>query len=57
VLSATKLPESPVTVSYAPDLEKAYIAEADQYMLGEANLDKTMEAIQTNLQKIIDANK
>ncbi|ASS68263.2 MULTISPECIES: extracellular solute-binding protein [unclassified Paenibacillus] len=57
VLSVTKLPIPPITVSYAGDLEKAYIAEADTYMLGNNDIDKTMASIKANLQKIIDANK
>ncbi|MGU3470859.1 ABC transporter substrate-binding protein [Paenibacillus sp. D51F] len=57
VLSVTKLPIPPITVSYAGDLEKAYIAEADTYMLSNNDIDKTMDSIKANLQKIIDANK
>ncbi|MCC3377386.1 ABC transporter substrate-binding protein [Cohnella sp. REN36] len=57
VLSVTKLPTPPITVSYAGDLEKAYIAEADQYMLGKTDIDATIANIKTNLQKMIDANK
>ncbi|GIP28545.1 sugar ABC transporter substrate-binding protein [Paenibacillus sp. J23TS9] len=56
-LSVTKLPVPPITVSYAADLENAYIAEADNYILGVTDIDKTMDNIKTNLQKIIDANK
>ncbi|RKP53926.1 extracellular solute-binding protein [Cohnella endophytica] len=56
-LSVTKLPVPPITVSYAGDLEKAYIAEADKYMLGVSDIDSTIASIKTNLQKIIDANK
>ncbi|WP_276354949.1 extracellular solute-binding protein [Cohnella caldifontis] len=56
-LNVTKLPTPPVTPSYAADLEKAYIAEAEKYMLGVADLETTMANIRTNLQKIIDANK
>lgn len=57
VLTVTKLPIPPITVSYAGDLEKAYIAEADTYMLGNNDIDKTMASIKASLQKIIDANK
>lgn len=56
-LSVTKLPVPPVTVSYAGDLETAYIAEADKYMLGVTDIDTTIANISKNLQKIIDANK
>lgn len=57
VLNVTKLPTPPITVSYAGDLEKAYIAEADKYMLGQADIDSTIAGVQASLQKIIDANK
>jgi multiple sugar transport system substrate-binding protein len=56
-LKTTKLPTPPETPSYSADLEKAYIAEAEMYLLGKADIDKTMANIKTNLQKIIDANK
>ncbi|WEK55051.1 MAG: extracellular solute-binding protein [Candidatus Cohnella colombiensis] len=56
-LSVTKLPVPPNTVSYAGDLETAYIAEAEKYMLGVSDVDTTLADIKTNLQKIIDANK
>lgn len=57
VLSVTKLPVPPITVPYAADLENAYIAECDNYMLGKTDIDTTIANIKTNLQKIIDANK
>lgn len=56
-LNTTKLPTPPTTVSYAADLEKAYIAEAEKYMLGMTDINATIANIKTNLQKIIDANK
>ncbi|TJY41571.1 extracellular solute-binding protein [Cohnella pontilimi] len=56
-LSVSKLPNPPITVSYASDLEKAYIAEADKYMLGITDIDTTIANVKTNLQKIVDANK
>ncbi|MCD1259888.1 extracellular solute-binding protein [Paenibacillus athensensis] len=56
-LQTTKLPNVAESPSYAADLEKAYIAEAEKYMLGEADIATTMTNIKTNLQKIIDANK
>ncbi|WP_165861330.1 ABC transporter substrate-binding protein [Paenibacillus paeoniae] len=56
-LSVTKLPNPPNVVSYSGDLENAYIAESENYMLGVTDLDTTMNNISTNLQKIIDANK
>ncbi|TVX98602.1 ABC transporter substrate-binding protein [Cohnella terricola] len=56
-LSATKLPVPPITVSYAGDIENAYIAEVDKYMLGDSDIDTALASIKKNLQKIIDANK
>jgi len=56
-LQTTKLPNVAESPSYAADLEKAYIAEAEKYMLDETDIDTTMANIKTNLQKIIDANK
>ncbi|MDQ0089687.1 multiple sugar transport system substrate-binding protein [Paenibacillus anaericanus] len=57
VLNVTKLPNPPNVVSYSADLESAYIAESEKYLLGITDLDTTMNNISTNLQKIIDANK
>lgn len=56
-LSATKLPNPPNVVSYSADLENAYIAEAENFILGQTDIDKTLSNIKTNLQKIVDANK
>lgn len=56
-LTVSKLPNPPVAVTYSADLEKAYIAEAEKYLLGKADIDTTMKNIKTNLQKIVDANK
>lgn len=56
-LTVTKLPNPATAVSFAGDLEKAYIADAEKYLLGSADLDTTMKNIKTDLQKIIDANK
>lgn len=56
-LSVTKLPNPPVVVPYAGDLENAYISEVDQYLLGKADIDTTIGKIKSSLQKIIDANK
>jgi len=56
-LSVTKLPNPPNVVSYAGDLETAYIAEAEKYLLGVTDIDTTMKNIGSSLQKIVDANK
>ncbi|WP_187274260.1 ABC transporter substrate-binding protein [Paenibacillus sp. N3.4] len=56
-LTVSKLPDPPIAVSYAADLEKAYIAESEKYILGATDIDTTLKNIKTNLQKIIDANK
>ncbi|MGG1555558.1 ABC transporter substrate-binding protein [Paenibacillus ferrarius] len=56
-LTVSKLPDPPIAVSYFADIEKAYIAEAEKYLLGTTDIDTTMKNIKTNLQKIIDANK
>jgi multiple sugar transport system substrate-binding protein len=56
-LTVSKLPNPAIAVPYSADLEKAFIAEAEKYMLGTADIDTTMQNIKTNLQKIIDANK
>jgi multiple sugar transport system substrate-binding protein len=56
-LSVSKLPNPPTAVSYSADLEKAYIAEAEKYILGNSDIDTTMKNIKDNLQKIIDANQ
>ncbi|WP_042166951.1 ABC transporter substrate-binding protein [Paenibacillus gorillae] len=56
-LNVSKLPQPANAPSYAADIEKAYIAEAEKYILGTADIDATIAGIKTNLQKIIDANQ
>jgi len=56
-LTITKLPNPANVVSYSADLESAYIAEAEKFLLGQTDIDTTMNNIKTNLQKIVDANK
>ncbi|MFF2093417.1 ABC transporter substrate-binding protein [Paenibacillus sp. NPDC058174] len=56
-LNVSKLPQPANAPSYAADIEKAYISEAEKYILGTADIDATIAAIKTNLQKIIDANQ
>jgi multiple sugar transport system substrate-binding protein len=56
-LNVSKLPQPANAPSYAADIEKAYISEAEKYILGTADIDATIAGIKTNLQKIIDANQ
>lgn len=56
-LAVTKLPNPPTVVSFSADLENAYIAESEKYMLGQTDIDTTINNIKASLQKIIDANK
>ncbi|GAA3403510.1 ABC transporter substrate-binding protein [Paenibacillus hodogayensis] len=56
-LKVTKLPNPPTVVPYDAELEKAYIAEAESYLLKVSDLDTTMANIKTKLKKIVDSNK
>lgn len=56
-LSVSKFGKAPVVPDYLAELEKAYVAEAEKYLLGKADINTTMTALKTSLQKIVDANK
>jgi multiple sugar transport system substrate-binding protein len=56
-LSVSKFGKAPVVPDYLAELEKAYVAEAEKYLLGKADINTTMTTLKTSLQKIVDANK
>ncbi|MDB5083571.1 MAG: hypothetical protein JWN30_457 [Bacilli bacterium] len=57
VLNVTKLPQPPIVPSYESDIETAFIADAEKYMLGQTDINTTLGNMKVNLQKVVDANK
>jgi multiple sugar transport system substrate-binding protein len=56
VMSATSAAPAFGLQSYYAEAEKAYIAEAERYLLGDTNLDQTIENAVKKVQEVIDAN-
>ncbi|MEK8130562.1 sugar ABC transporter substrate-binding protein [Paenibacillus filicis] len=56
-LKVTKLPNPPTVVPYNSEIEKAYIAESEAFLLKVNDLDTTISNIKTKLKKIVDSNK
>ncbi|WNR43046.1 ABC transporter substrate-binding protein [Paenibacillus roseipurpureus] len=57
VHKVTKLPNPVVPPAYSGEVEKAFLSQAEKYLLGETKLDATVDAMKTNISKIIESNK